>query len=280
MKKLLALILALMLTAAMFAGCTAKNEAAEDTNAAADTEAVAEDFVIAGELTSEEYGIGFRKGSDLTAMVNEYIAELKEDGTLDALAEKYELALSDSAPMEEEEVTVNDYNYVKGNGKLVIGITDYEPMNYKDDKDEWTGFDTEFALAVCEKLGVEAEFVEIEWDSKFLALESKTIDCIWNGMTISDDVLKNTSCSVAYVKNAQVVVMSAKNAATYANPEDMEGLTFAVESGSAGAAAAEEFGFDNVVEAGTQTDAYLEVTSGSCDACIIDLTMANAMLNK
>ena len=280
MKKLLALILALMLTAAMFAGCTAKNEAVEDTNATADTEAAAEDFVIACELTSEEYGIGFRKGSDLTAKVNDYIAELKEDGTLDALAEKYELALSDSAPMEEEEVTVNDYNYVKGNGKLVIGITDYEPMNYKDDKDEWTGFDTEFALAVCEKLGVEAEFVEIEWDNKFLALESKTIDCIWNGMTISDDVLKNTSCSVAYVKNAQVVVMSAKDAATYSNPEDMEGLTFAVESGSAGAAAAEEFGFSNVVEAGTQTDAYLEVTSGSCDACIIDLTMANAMLNK
>ncbi len=278
MKKLLALILVLMLGAAMFAGCTAKNETTADTDA--DSEAVVEDFVIACELTSEEYGIGFRKGSDLTAMVNEYIAELKEDGTLDGLAEKYELALSDSDPMEEEEVTVKDYDYVKKNGKLVIGITDYEPMNYKDDQDEWTGFDTEFALAVCEKLGVEAEFVEIEWDSKFLALESKTIDCIWNGMTISDDVLKNTSCSVAYVKNAQVVVMSAKNAATYTKPEDMEGLTFAVESGSAGAAAAEEYGFGNVVEAGTQTDAYLEVTSGSCDACIIDLTMANAMLNK
>ncbi len=276
MKKLLALILTLMLAATLFAGCAAKTETPSDDTAVEATN----DFVIACELTSEEYGIGFRKGSDLTDAVNGYIAELKADGTLASLAAKYELTLSDAEAAPAGEVTVKDLDYIKKNGKMVIGITDYEPMNYKDANDEWTGFDTEFALAVCEKLGVQAEFVEIEWDSKFLALESKTIDCIWNGMTISDEVLKNTSCSVAYVKNAQVVVMSAKDAATYSKPEDMEGLTFAVESGSAGATAAAEAGFTNVVEAGTQTDAYLEVTSGSCDACIIDLTMANAMLKK
>ena len=277
MKKLLALILTLMLAVTMFAACTKgdKNAVTDTSSDAADA-----DFVIAYELTSEEYGIGFRKGSDLTAAVNGYMAELQADGTLDALAEKYNLTLADLQPAEEEEAVLSDLDYVKANGKLIIGITDYEPMNYKDANDEWTGFDTEFALAVCEKLGVEAEFVEIEWDSKFLALESKTIDCIWNGMTISDEVLKNTSCSAAYVKNAQVVVMSAENAAKYTTAEDMADLTFAVESGSAGAAAAEENGFANVVEAGTQTDAYLEVTSGSCDACIIDITMANAMLNK
>ena len=277
MKKLLALVLVLILTATLFTGCAKKEVASEGELPPEETK---KDFVIACELTSEEYGIGFRNGSDLTAIVNGYIAELKEDGTLQALAEKYELTLADSDPAEEDEATLNDLDYIKKNGKLVIGITDYEPMNYKDDKDEWTGFDTEFALAVCEKLGVEAEFVEIEWDSKFLALESKTIDCIWNGMTISEEVLKNTSCSLAYVKNAQVVVMSEKDAATYATPDDMTELSFAVESGSAAVAAAEAFGFDNLVEAGTQTDAYLEVTSGSCDACIIDLTMANAMLGK
>lgn len=99
-------------------------------------------------------------------------------------------------------------------------------------------------------------------------------------MTISDEVLKNTSCSKAYVKNAQVVVMSQDKAAEYKDAQSMKELTFAVESGSAGAAAAEDSGFEDVVEAGTQTDAFLEVTSGSCDACIIDLTMANAMLKK
>lgn len=271
MKKIISILSTLAMLVTMTA-CgttnTASNEA-EDTTLA-----------IACELTSEEYGIGFRKGSDLTAVVNGYIDELKEDGTLPALAEKYELTLADSEPAEEEEAILKDLDYIKANGKLVIGITDYEPMNYKDENDEWTGFDTEFALAICEKLGVEAEFVEIEWDNKFFALESKTIDCIWNGMTISDEVLKNTSCSKAYVKNAQVVVMSKSKIEEYKDAESMKELTFAVESGSAGAAAAEESGFTNVVEAGAQTDAFLEVTSGSCDACIIDLTMANAMLNK
>ncbi len=277
MKKILSLALVLMLAIAAFAGC-----GTEETTTTEKTETTEADntLVIATELTSEEYGIGFRKNSNLTAVVNGYIDELKTDGTLQALAEKYELTLADSAPVEEEEATLDDLAYVQGNGKLIIGITDYEPMNFKDENDNWTGFDTEFAIAVCEKLGVEAEFVEIDWDGKFLALESKAIDCIWNGMTISDEVIKNTSCSVAYVKNAQVVVMAADKAAEYKDVESMKDLTFAVEAGSAGLAAATECGFENVVEAGTQTDAYLEVTSGSCDACIIDLTMANAMLNK
>ena len=267
MKKILAIVLTLILAVTMFSACSKKD--AEDTTLA-----------IACELTSEEYGIGFRKGSDLTATVNGYIDELKEDGTLPALAEKYELTLSESAPAEEEEAILKDVDEIKAKGKMVIGITDYKPMNYKDDKGNWTGFDTEFALAVCEKLGVEAEFVEIDWDNKFFALESKAIDCIWNGMTISDEVLKNTSCSKAYVKNAQVVVMNESKAKEYKDAKSMKDLTFAVESGSAGATAAKDNGFENVVEAGTQTDAYLEVTSGSCDACIIDLTMANAMLKK
>lgn len=173
---------------------------------------------------------------------------------------------------------VSDIDYVKKNGKLVIGITDYEPMNYQDDNGEWTGFDTEFAIAVCEKLGVEAEFVEIDWDNKFTALESKSIDCIWNGMTISDEVIKNTSCSDPYVKNAQVVVMAKDKADAYKDAESMKDLSFAAEAGSAGFSAAQEKGFESLIEVGTQTDALLEVTSGSSDACIIDLTMAKAML--
>ena len=267
MKKLLSLLLAILMVAGIFAGCGNNNANDEEAQLA-----------IACELTSEEYGIGFRKGSDLTATVNGYIEELAAAGTLDELATEYNLALSDFAAPETEEVTLADVDYVKANGKMIIGITDYEPMNFKDDEGKWTGFDTEFAEAICEKLGVTAEFVEIDWDNKFVALESKAIDCIWNGMTISEDVLKNTSCSVAYVKNAQVVVMAADKVAEYGNAESMKDLTFAAESGSAGAAAAEENGLTNLTEVGTQTDALLEVKSGSCDACIIDLTMANAMV--
>ena len=267
MTKILSMVLIVAMVAIAFAGCGSTKTTAEDT-----------ELAIALELTSEEYGIGFRKGSDLTSTVNGLIADLKADGTLDALAEKYELTLSSLEASENEEATLKDVDYVKANGKMIIGITDYEPMNYKDEEGNWTGFDTEFALAVCEKLGVAAEFVEIDWDNKFVALESKAIDCIWNGMTISEDVLKNTSCSAAYVKNAQVVVMGKSAAENYTDAASMADLSFAVESGSAGASAAEENGLKNVVEVGTQTDALLEVKSGSCDACIIDLTMANAMV--
>ncbi len=276
MKKLLALLLALVMVFA-FAACGGETDVQTDGESDATSY---DNLAIAMELTSEEYGIGFRKGSDLTAEVNALIAQLKEDGTLTALAEKYELTLSDAEAEEAGEATVKDIDYIKANGKMIIGITDYAPMNYKDEKGAWTGFDTEFAEAVCEKLGVTAEFVEIDWDNKFIALESKAIDCIWNGMTISEDVLKNTSCSVAYVKNAQVVVMDKDKVDDYKTAEDMKDLTFAVEVGSAGLSAAEENGFENVVEAAAQTDALLEVQSGSCDACIIDLTMANAMVGK
>jgi polar amino acid transport system substrate-binding protein len=268
MKKLLTLILTVALVLSVFAACgteTAQNQEA--------------DLAIAAELTSEEYGIGFRKGSDLTAVVNGYIAELKSAGTLDELATKYELVLAESEPAETEEATLKDVDYVKANGKMVIGITDYAPMNYKDEEGNWTGFDTEFALLICEKLGVEAEFVEIDWDGKFLALESKAIDCIWNGMTISDEVLKNTSCSVAYVKNAQVVVMTKANAEKYTDAASMKDLTFAVEAGSAGEEQATANGFKKTPVL-DQATALSEVAAGTCDAAIIDSLMAGAMIGE
>lgn len=281
MKKLLAILLAMVMVFS-FAACgnNAENTEVNDVKEETESKTSYDGLATALELTSEEYGIGFRKGSDLTAEVNAIIAELREDGTLDALAEEYELTLADAKEAEAAEATVKDIDYIKANGKMIIGITDYAPMNFKDEKGNWTGFDTEFAEAVCTKLGVTAEFVEIDWDNKFIALESKAIDCIWNGMTISEEVLKNTNCSVAYVKNAQVVVMAEDKIADYADAEAMKELSFAVESGSAGASAAEDSGFENVIEVGTQTDALLEVASGSCDACIIDLTMANAMVGK
>ncbi len=268
MKKVLSLIMALALLTCAFASCGGKNS---ETSYA--------DLGIATELTSEEYGIGFRKGSDLAVEVDKIMEEMKKDGTLKALADKYELVISDNnAANNPYKVDIKDVEYIKANGKMVIGITDYAPMNYLDENGKWTGFDTEFAQAVCEKLGVEAEFVEIDWDNKFIALESKAIDCIWNGMTISEEVLKNTSCSKAYVKNAQVVVMAKDKIAEFDTAEKMKDLKFAAEAGSAGAQAAKDNGFANLVEVTAQTDALLEVQSGSCDACIIDLTMANAMV--
>ena len=115
----------------------------------------------------------------------------------------------------------SDLDYIKGKGKLVIGYTVYEPMNYTDADGNFTGFDTELATAVCEKLGVEPEFVEINWDTKVVELDAKSIDCIWNGMTLTDDIMQNTATTKAYAKNAQVVVV--KDGTDYTSTADLVG---------------------------------------------------------
>lgn len=174
----------------------------------------------------------------------------------------------------------SDLDYIKNKGTLVVGITDYAPMDYKEEgSDEWTGFDAEFARAFAEELGVKAEFIVIDWDNKIFELDAKKIDCIWNGMTITDEITLKTSVSDPYVKNAQVVVMAADKVADYADAASMADLTFAVESGSAGedAAEANNYDFISVLDQGT---ALMEVQSGTADACIIDITMADAMTGE
>ena len=128
--------------------------------------------------------------------------------------------------------TESDLDYIKGKGKLVIGYTVYEPMNYTDEQGNFTGFDTELATAVCKKLGVEPDFVEINWDTKVVELDAKSIDCIWNGMTLTDDIMANTATTKAYAKNAQVVVV--KEGTDYTSTADLAGKTVVAEAGSAG----------------------------------------------
>lgn len=177
--------------------------------------------------------------------------------------------------------TSSDLAYIKDKGTMVIGYTVFEPMNYTDEDGNFTGFDTEFAEAVCEKLGVEPEFIVIDWDNKFIELDARTIDCIWNGMTITDEVTNNASASDPYVKNAQVVVMKSDVVGNYTTVDSLKGLSFVAEAGSAGADAIEEYELDpDYTQAGDQAAALLEVMSGAADACVIDLTMANAMVGE
>lgn len=169
---------------------------------------------------------------------------------------------------------------IKEKGKLIVGITEYPPMNFKDKKGEWTGFDTELTYAFAEKIGVDVEFIVLtDWDKKFVELKSGTIDCVWNGMTITEEGRKNASISDVYLKNSQVVVLPADKAAAVKTVDDLKGLNFAVENGSAGQAIAKEKGieFTPVQDMGK---ALLEVKSGACDGCIIDKTMAEATVGE
>ena len=175
----------------------------------------------------------------------------------------------------------SDLDYIKGKGKMTIGYTVYEPMNYTDAEGNFTGFDTELATAVCAKLGVEPDFVEINWDTKIVELDAKSIDCIWNGMTLTDDIMANTACTKAYAKNAQVVVMKAD--ADYSSTADLVGKTVVAEAGSAGESAInddESLSQADYVSKSVQTDCLMEVAAGTADAAVLDLTLATAMIGE
>ena len=177
----------------------------------------------------------------------------------------------------------SDLKYIQKKGTMIVGITDYEPMDYKDENGNWTGFDAELAEQVCEKLGVKCEFLVLgDWGKKFYELDTKNIDAIWNGMTITDEVKLNTNCSDAYVVNAQVLVMKADALANYTTPESLSDLTFAVENGSAGQEAVLGIGIpeDQIIAVQDQAAALMEVAAGTSDACVIDITMANAMTGE
>ena len=160
------------------------------------------------ELTTEKYGVGCRKGSDLASYINEVFAETYADGSMQEIAKKYGVqeSLIEQKDAKYEASDDSDVEYIKNKGTLIVGITDFEPMDYKDG-DEWIGFDADMARVVGEKLGVDVQFVEIDWDTKTMELESKNIDVVWNGMTLTDEVTSSMECTNAYCNNAQVVVV-------------------------------------------------------------------------
>lgn len=173
----------------------------------------------------------------------------------------------------------SDLEYIKKKGTLVVGITDFAPMDYKDESGEWIGFDADMARKVAQALGVKAEFVVIDWNSKAMELQNKSIDVVWNGMTLTDEVKNSMSTSKPYALNGQVAVVAADKAGEYQTEESMKDLRFAVEDGSAGKAVVEEKGYQSVSVA-DQAAALMEVAAGTSDACVIDLLMAGAMIGE
>ena len=178
-----------------------------------------------------------------------------------------------------EQAGESDLQYIKDKGTLVVGMTDFAPMDYRDENGEWIGFDADMAKAFGEYLGVEVEFLEINWSNKLMELDTKGIDVIWNGMTINDEVKNGASVSEPYCLNGQVVVLPADKAEDYETVESLKDLNFAVEDGSAGAEQLDLLGLTYIAKT-TQADALMEVASGASDACVIDLLMAGAMIGE
>lgn len=172
-----------------------------------------EDLEYTDKLTTEKYGVGCRKGSDLASYINYVFGKSYSDGEMKKVAEKYKLQ---DALLEQKEVeykaseTDSDVEYIKNKGKLVVGITEFEPMDYQDDNGDWIGFDADMAKLVAKELGVDIEFMVIDWDAKIMELDSKNIDVVWNGMTLTSEVKNSMECTNEYCMNAQVIVVPKK----------------------------------------------------------------------
>ena len=180
--------------------------------------------------------------------------------------------------------TASDLDYIKANGKMIIGYTEFAPMNYKDDEGNLVGFETEFAKAVCEELGVEAQFQLIDWGAKETELKSKTIDCIWNGMTITPERKAEMEISTAYMANKQVLIVKAENADKYLKAEDLEGAKIVAEIESAGESVAKEnefFAKAEYTSVDSQAKALMEVSSGvAADGCVVDYVLSIGMIGE
>ena len=186
----------------------------------------------------------------------------------------------DTENTENTDTAESDLAYVQDKGTLVVGITYFEPMDYKaEGSDEWIGFDADMAKAFAESLGVDVEFQEITWDYKVEELASKAIDCVWNGMTLGEDVMAAMGTSVPYCTNAQVLVVPADKAADFEGLTSLEGRNVAGESGSAGEDAAIALGA-TTVPVQSQANTLMEVSAGTSDAAVIDLLMAGAMIGE
>lgn len=271
MKKILTIILALSLCVIACFGLTAcKSTTYKDL-------AIIE---IGGE--TESFGIAFRKGSNITRKVEDAIATLESEGVLADLAARYGVAgVTNYTPSADANEGSSDFASVQGKGEMLIGITDYKPMDYKvEGSSEWIGFDADLARAVCQKLGVVAKFVEIEWENKLLDLGAGRIDCIWNGMTITTEITSQADVSTPYMENRQVAVVLKSNAQKYASIDKMSGVRVAAEGGSAGEKFIKNNSYlkDGLVVVTAQTDAFLEVMSGKSAIAIVDYMMAKALI--
>ena len=173
----------------------------------------------------------------------------------------------------------SDLEYIKEKGTLVVGITEFEPMDYQDADGSWIGFDADMASAFADSLGVEAEFRVIDWGSKVDLLNDKTIDVVWNGMTLSDEVKEAMETSKPYFNNAQVVIVKADNADKYQTVESLADAVCAVEPRSAGEDEAISYGL-SYANVESQATALQNVSDGNTDAAIIDFLMAIAMIGE
>ncbi len=236
---------------------------------------------------SEEYAIGFRPGDvALAKEVQRILDEMCADGTADTISQKWfstNLIVNDRDYPRDEEVSADDTSLedLKSRGKFILGLDDsFPPMGFRDENNEIVGVDIDLATEVCKRLGVELVVQPINWDSKELELTSGKIDCIWNGMTVTDERIEAMFLSKPYLDNRQVVIV--EEGSKIAQVSDLAGKTVGLQKGSS---AREAFDANpiasqvkEVVEYEDNVSAFLDLQAGRIDALLVDEVAGNYII--
>lgn len=170
--------------------------------------------------------------------------------------------------------TDDSLKYITDKGELILGLDDaFPPMGFRNDDDEIVGFDIDVATAVCEKLGVALVLQPIDWNAKEQELNTKNIDCIWNGFSVNEERMENMTLSTPYMDNNMALVVRADSGIT--TLADMASKSLALQAGSSALDALnanEEFkaSLSEVVELKDNLQALMNLDTKSVDAVLMD----------
>lgn len=161
----------------------------------------------------------------------------------------------------------------------------FPPYGYLDDQGDYVGFDLDLAKEVCKRKGWKVVLMPIDWDAKDMELSSGTIDCIWNGFTMSEDRVDAYAWSKPYVNNSQVFVVD--KASGIAKQSDLSGKTVEVQADSSALEALNDDdhkeltkSFKELTQVPDYNTAFMDLQAGACDAIAMDIGVAQFQIGS
>lgn len=246
--------------------------------------------VLEDNFGAENYAIGFRKGDDALALkVQEILDGMIADGKAGEIAKKWfdsDVMLRNVDFPRELKALEDDTSlqYVLDKGELILGLDEtFPPMGFRDEKGEIIGFDIDLATEVCSRLGVKLKLQPIKWTAKEMELSGKTIDCIWNGMSVDDERIEKFDLSKPYIANKQIIIVSEESGIK--TKADLAGKRIGVQADSSaiGAVQADKAtadSFASLDQYDSNDDAYLDLKAGRIDALVVDEVYGRYMIGN
>ena len=289
--KILTAALAAAMLCASLSACGKTNDATETTAASGSDNKTTEKYTVLSEdFGAENYAIGFRRGDDaLAKKVSDILAEMTADGKAGEIAKKWfgsDVMLRDPEYPRElnEEEGDASLQYILDKGELILGLDEtFPPMGYRDANGDIIGFDIDLATEVFSRLGVKLKLQPINWDSKEMELNGKTIDCIWNGMSITDERINGMDLSTPYIANKQIIIV--KSDSGISTKADLAGKTVGAQQGSSAVDAiiAEpdvKASFGSLNEYASNDEAFLDLKAGRIDVLVVDEVYGRYMISQ